>query len=290
VGAQGQAMPEQVVSADEIVRNAVTFDRLRTSTSEEMAHHSRKLSNAKYFVVVTQDGQRIFVPGNVCMYKDNGFDQGWRSVRSGGEPPRIIGKVLGDPLRPGDPDHDLIDESFLAACAEFAITPSIHSRERAYWVIPEVSMPGGDIEADNEEIRNDPNLTSTEKDQLIRARRGQGIFRSNLMGRWGLACAVTGCRQNEVLRASHIKDWRASDNQERLDHHNGLLLCANLDALFDRKLISFDDDGEMLVSGRISPDERERLGIPGRLREALSDEEKSFLRWHRDAAREAGIL
>ena len=37
--------------------------------------------------------------------------------------------------------------------------------------------------------------------------------------------------------------------------YNGLFLTANLDALFDKGLISFTDKGEMMISVDIDPDE-----------------------------------
>lgn len=83
---------------------------------------------------------------------------------------------------------------------------------------------------------------------LALARDGQGKFRMELLRIWGGACAVTGVTNSQVLIASHVKPWRNSDNRQRLDPNNGLLLCANLDALFDAYLISFADDGSMLVS------------------------------------------
>jgi HNH endonuclease len=150
--------------------------------------------------------------------------------------------------------------------------------------------PFNDIDHDIEEIRNDPNRSATEKGALIDARRGQGKFRAEVRERWQQACAVTGCRQNEVLRASHIKAWRASTDKERLNPANGLFLCANLDALFDRGLISFEDNGEMIVSPIVTSTERTRLGIPAKIRLPLSDEERMFLNFHRSAAQESGLL
>ena len=55
-------------------------------------------------------------------------------------------------------------------------------------------------------------------------------------------------RNPEYLIASHIKPWRHSDNQERLDGENGLLLNPSVDLLFDRGLISFEDNGDLLLS------------------------------------------
>ncbi|SED73077.1 HNH endonuclease [Burkholderia sp. WP9] len=81
----------------------------------------------------------------------------------------------------------------------------------------------------------------TERDQLAKARIGQGRFRADVIAKWGRGevCALTGAAIPEMLVASHIKPWRKSSNEERLDPMNGLLLAANVDRLFDRNLMSF---------------------------------------------------
>ena len=48
--------------------------------------------------------------------------------------------------------------------------------------------------------------------------------------------------------ASHIKPWSVSDNHERLDGNNGLLLAPHIDHLFDKGYISFEDNGVIIVS------------------------------------------
>lgn len=78
-------------------------------------------------------------------------------------------------------------------------------------------------------------LSETEKDSIIKARIGQGIFRQQLIQLWG-GCSVTGFKNEKFLKASHIKPWRDSSNQERLDKYNGLLLVPNLDRSFRDKL------------------------------------------------------
>ena len=88
----------------------------------------------------------------------------------------------------------------------------------------------------------------TERDALIKARVGQGKFRKDLVARWAGACAVTGLSRPELLRASHIKPWSGSNNQERLDVHNGLLLSAAYDAAFDARLIGFKPDGTVYLA------------------------------------------
>jgi hypothetical protein len=284
-------MPEHVNSEDEIVQNVLTFNSFKTGGSNERRLHARSMKNVKYFVVVNVDEQLVFAPGNFSTYRDNSSAT-HRGIgdRSGGEPVRIISKILQEPMRSGDPGYELIDESYIAYCTEFGVTPSRHFQDRSYWVIDRDGSADAEIEKDIEEVKRDPTLSATEKDALIKARRGQGRFRSSLKKRWGHACAVTGCKQNEILRASHIKGWKHSRHEERRDSRNGLLLSANLDALFDNKLISFEDNGEMIVSMRITIEERTRLGIPLKLRLPLCAEEKAFLNWHRTVAREMGKL
>src|SRR5690606_28165042 len=98
-------------------------------------------------------------------------------------------------------------------------------------------------------------------------RVGQQAFRSAMLDYWGGACAVTGIALPEPLRASHAKPWAdCTSDAERLDVFNGFLLSANLDALFDRFLISFSDVGDLLVSPDIAPADRALLGLDRPLR------------------------
>jgi predicted restriction endonuclease len=94
----------------------------------------------------------------------------------------------------------------------------------------------------------------------------------------------------ELLRASHVKPWRECTDKERLDPHNGLLLGAHLDALFDKGLITFDDNGSMLVSVKISDRDREELRLGRRLRKAVSDALKGYLTYHRESALRRGDM
>lgn len=144
--------------------------------------------------------------------------------------------------------------------------------------------PGTELQ-DIEAIERTAGLSATTKETLIKARLGQGRFRTDLMGIWGGQCAVTGCQVPEALRASHIKPWRTSTNRERLDPANGLLLVANMDALFDRGLISFDGDGKMVVSTALSKAEKRRLGLPQSIQKVLNTRQRAFLTVHREQFR-----
>jgi hypothetical protein len=135
----------------------------------------------------------------------------------------------------------------------------------------------------NEELEKYPSslIQNTEIERMVRQRVGQQTFRQAMLDYWGGACAVTGIALPEVLRASHAKPWSECESDvERLDVFNGFLLSANLDALFDRYLISFTDDGDLLTSPAISEEEMRRLGLeePLRLR-WLADEHFPYLKF-----------
>ncbi len=136
---------------------------------------------------------------------------------------------------------------------------------------------------DLEEIRKRKKIPETTREALTQARIGQGGFRSGLEERWGAKCAVTGSGVREILRASHIKSWKLSSDEERLDVSNGLLLSAHIDALFDKGLISFDGCGDMLISNRVPESERGLLGIPAPLQGELTNTEREYLSFHRRA-------
>lgn len=95
----------------------------------------------------------------------------------------------------------------------------------------------------------DADIESTEKDQLIKARKGQGKFRHNVE-KIEEKCRVTGVTNKNMLIASHIKPWRQSDNIERLDGNNGLLLSPHIDKLFDQGWITFSDTGDLICSSQ----------------------------------------
>jgi HNH endonuclease/HB1, ASXL, restriction endonuclease HTH domain len=122
---------------------------------------------------------------------------------------------------------------------------------------------------------------NTEKQQLILARIGQGSYRANVLALWHHKCAVTGSRL--ALNASHIKPWRDSSNEERLDPNNGLPLVATLDRLFDSHLISFTKNGNVVLSTKISQREQRALRIDAamKLRRVPSVAIECYLREHR---------
>ena len=136
--------------------------------------------------------------------------------------------------------------------ASSPITPEAVTSENA------VERLEDQIEA---KVKNDTSIDETERQAVVLARRGQGRFRKNLC-EIERCCRITQIADPRLLRASHIKPWRACEsNHERLDGNNGLLLSPHVDLLFDRGYISFEDDGTVLRSPRIDSADFARLGI-----------------------------
>jgi putative restriction endonuclease len=126
------------------------------------------------------------------------------------------------------------------------------------------------------------NLQETSREAVVQSRIGQGEFRAALIKYWK-GCSVSNCKQIELLRASHIKPWRLSSNEERLDLYNGLLLVPNLDICFDLGFISFDNDGKILISSKMDEVTLFQLGISRSMKLVhLEKRHMEFLRFHRE--------
>ena len=125
-------------------------------------------------------------------------------------------------------------------------------------------------------------IKRTVKAREVLQREGQRELRNLVVSKSG-CCCVTGLKIDSMLIVSHIKDWKYSTNEERLDPENVLLLAKNYDAAFDRKLISFDSSGRLLKSNSISWKELALLGIKKSARLIqLSEKREKYLAWHRD--------
>ena len=126
-------------------------------------------------------------------------------------------------------------------------------------------------------------IAGTEVERMVRQRVGQNKFRDAMLDYWGGACAVTGVAIPEVLRASHAKPWaECVTDAERLDVFNGFLLSANLDALFDRFLISFDEQGVLVTAPALAGIELQPLGIsPGMKLRWVDALHQPYLAMHR---------
>jgi hypothetical protein len=134
-----------------------------------------------------------------------------------------------------------------------------------------------------EELRAS-SLSETSKQALVLARRGQGLFRTRVAA-VERRCRITGVENLEYLSASHTKPWRDASNDERLDGENGFLLSPDVDHLFDRGLISFEDAGKVIVSPTADLAAVERLGLKEPLSRnvgSFSAGQRGYLEYHRE--------
>lgn len=136
-----------------------------------------------------------------------------------------------------------------------------------------------------EQVIADETIPETTRHAVVLARRGQGLFKQNVQ-RTESRCRVTKVDQIEHLRASHCKPWRDASNVERLDGDNGLLLTPDVDHLFDRGFISFEDTGEVLISPVAHQESLRLMGLEDALRSnvgAFSEGQRAYLSFHRES-------
>ncbi|MGF9888809.1 HNH endonuclease [Priestia megaterium] len=124
-------------------------------------------------------------------------------------------------------------------------------------------------------------LDKTEKEAIVKARIGQSIFKKTLLA-VEKKCRLCGVSDERLLVASHIKPWSQSNPKERLDVDNGLLLCPNHDALFDKGHISFDEDGLILISDSLDKHSKIFLNINETMNIRMKERQRQYMRWHRE--------
>jgi hypothetical protein len=134
-------------------------------------------------------------------------------------------------------------------------------------------------------VADDVSIPETDRLAIIRARKGQGLFKERV-SRIESQCRITGVDNPNHLVASHCKPWRDATNEERLDGENGLLLTPSIDHLFDRGFIGFEDNGRLIISPvahrasllRMGIDATAALNVGG-----FTSGQKRFLDFHRNA-------
>lgn len=144
------------------------------------------------------------------------------------------------------------------------------------------------IEADelaNQEqlkIEQRTDIGITQKKQLVNARRGQGIFKTNIK-LFETHCRVTKLEIPQHLIASHIKPWSKSDDYEKLDGNNGLLLSPHVDHLFNYGYISFENKGQLITSKELQFRVLSAWNIdPDMNVGSFNSEQTKYLEFHRD--------
>ena len=121
----------------------------------------------------------------------------------------------------------------------------------------------------------------TTKQQLVLSRRGQGIFKSNVRLNES-KCRVTGITDPRLLIASHIKPWSKSSDLEKLDGCNGLLLSPHVDRLFDKGLLTFADNGDVIFSAYLGTSVLDAWKIDATMNVGpFKPEQSVYLEYHR---------
>ncbi|MCB9495970.1 MAG: HNH endonuclease [Fibrobacteria bacterium] len=150
-----------------------------------------------------------------------------------------------------------------------------------------MALPTHPLELFNKALREQgipDGAGATEAHRTAKVRIGQDIYRECQLRYWGGACAVTGLALPALLRASHAKPWaHSSTDAERLEVFNGFLLAVHLDALFDQGFLTFDANGQGIVSPALTEEQLLRLGITAtpRLR-WVEPAHEYYLTWHRE--------
>ncbi|MEK4760826.1 HNH endonuclease [Viridibacillus sp. FSL E2-0187] len=126
-----------------------------------------------------------------------------------------------------------------------------------------------------------PIIAETEAEAKVKIRKGKQKHKEALAPFWNHQCALCGIDLPEMLRASYSKPWKDSTNEERLDPYNGLLLCCNHDALYDKGYIAFDGTGKMHISDRLNESDYEKYGVNPKMRVNRSEPNKKYFKWHK---------
>ena len=116
---------------------------------------------------------------------------------------------------------------------------------------------------------------------MMAYRKTQSDFRTKLLKR-ERKCQLCQLSIEPLLIASHIIPWAVADEIQKNDVNNGLLLCINHDALFDKGYISFDRNGKIIVSDVLPPSYYETLNIQNNMCINLSPEKEQYMEFHRN--------
>ena len=130
-------------------------------------------------------------------------------------------------------------------------------------------------------FETDNNVSTGITYRQVKQRIGQDRLRNELLAQFG-CCEISGLTNNTLLRASHIKPW-SIDPKNRGNINNALLLAVPYDCLFDQGLISFDKDGVILISSKLSERDKQVFSLRSdfRLNSKRNKSISKFLNWHR---------
>jgi putative restriction endonuclease len=196
----------------------------------------------------------------------------------------ILRPFLPSKYSPLQENGDGLQSVYLAALSEDLANALIGLIGQAYWDARNLIadfQTDAELSELEEPIADRIILGPTFREQLVKARRGQGIFRANVLLH-EKCCRVTRVSEPRHLKASHIKPWRAATDAERLDGANGLLLSPHIDHLFDEGYITFSSNQELLIVAEVRTTLLDAWGIDAGVRVGeFSPEQNAYLDYHR---------
>ena len=181
----------------------------------------------------------------------------------------VLGPVLPDRYSPLQPNGNGLQSVYLTELSNpFAevLTGLIGLEALQLALAAQSVMPVASDDLDfwesklERDIAADTSVRETEREAIVRARVGQGLFKERV-SKIETRCRLTGVENPVHLVASHCKPWRDSTNQERLDGENGLLLTPSIDHLFDRGFIGFENNGRLIISPVAHRPSLQRMGV-----------------------------
>ena len=156
--------------------------------------------------------------------------------------------------------HDLNEIESTKECQKqniplFIILPGIHNstrRVRLGWIVDFDDLAKwflieyGDDQPVQNKIEEELVLIEkrSSKKLLVKSRPNQGKFRFNLLKKFGSKCAVCNIQNKFLLDAAHII---SKENDGSDDWRNGIILCKNHHAAFDRNLFKIDESNFSII-------------------------------------------
>ncbi|MFJ7931519.1 HNH endonuclease [Peribacillus sp. NPDC096448] len=180
-------------------------------------------------------------------------------------------------------EHPVLKDLFILRLRQqtnYLIPPEHANELQKLWTSSNRNIQN-EIDLNNMENIFNYEMTKTEKEQIIKSRIGQSTFKKTLLA-VEKKCSLCGVSDERFLIASHIKPWSQSNNQERLDVNNGLLLCPNHDSLFDKGYISFDEDGTIMISDSLDTATKVFLNINATMDIRMNESQQEYMKWYRD--------
>lgn len=141
-------------------------------------------------------------------------------------------------------------------------------REWSNYLQEEINKIFLEIEQDDSKERN-PKIHNTTKE-----------FKMKSIG----VCELCGADVPETMLLVHIKDWSKCKHskEERRDSYNTLLLCANHDRIFSRGLITFDEEGNIIISKRLKEHQIKKYELDKYTKIDLLEGSKKYMEYHRN--------